>query len=72
MAYALQWSLGMAALQTPQGVEIPETVAASIRRAFRDHEEILRALRWDALNRCFYFMRWGMFVGVETDGYIHS
>lgn len=60
------------ALRTSQGVEIPTVVVEAIRNAFKDADAILAELRWDALNGCFYFSRWGMYVGVERDGYIHT
>src|SRR6266851_10209958 len=32
--------------------------------------EILEQLNYDSMNGCYYFSRWGMYVGVEYDGYI--
>lgn len=34
--------------------------------------EVMAALRWDCMNGCFAFWWRGMFVGVETDGHIHT
>lgn len=52
---------------------IPPVVRDKLRIAFPDEiEEILKTLRWSHTNGCFYFIRWGLFVGVETDGFIHS
>ncbi len=33
---------------------------------------VLDVLQWDGMNRCFCFAWAGMFLGVETDGHIHS
>jgi hypothetical protein len=33
---------------------------------------ILREIKWDALNGCYYFHLAGMYVGVELDGYMHT
>jgi len=46
-------------------------VVDAIRKAFPDQaDEILAQLR---LNRDhWYFQRWGMYVGVEFDGHIHT
>ena len=30
------------------------------------------SLRWDGLLGCWTFTRWGMLIGVEPDGYVHS
>ena len=52
---------------------ITDVVAQAIRRSFpKECEDILKTLHWNAFGRHFYFERWGMYVGVETDGYIHS
>lgn len=50
---------------------IPAVVRDAIHKAFpKDALEILRELRWNRDH--FYFRRWGMYVGVERDGYIHT
>lgn len=50
-----------------------QTVIDSIKKSFpKDAMEILDSLRFDHIMKCFYFTRWGMFVGVELDGFIHS
>jgi hypothetical protein len=51
--------------------EIPCVVIDAITAAFPDHAvEILAGLKW---NRDHYFFeKWGMYVGVEVDGYIHT
>ena len=48
-------------------------VDEAIRKAFpKDAEEIIKEVRWDALQGCYFFNRWGMYVGIEPDGYIHT
>lgn len=37
-----------------------------------DFEEILRDVKYSSINGCHYFTRWGMYIGIESDGYIHS
>lgn len=50
---------------------IPNTVIESIKKSFSDqYTEILKQLKWNRDH--FYFERWGMYVGVELDGYIHT
>jgi hypothetical protein len=45
----------------------------AIREAFpKDADTIIAELRWFPLEGCFGFSRWGMFVGIERDGYIHT
>lgn len=52
---------------------IPPVVDLAIRRAFpKEAFEILKTLHWNGMGGHFYFQRWGMYVGVETDGYIHT
>lgn len=61
-------------LRTKRGQkEVPAVVIESIKQSFpKNAAEILGLLEWDSINRCFYFNMWGMCVGVETDGYIHT
>lgn len=62
-------------LQTadPSRTPIPEAVETALRQAWPDQaDDILADLKWQALDGFFFFTRWGMFVGVETDGYIHT
>jgi hypothetical protein len=33
---------------------------------------ILNEVEWDSMNRCYYIERWGMYIGIEENGYIHS
>lgn len=52
---------------------IHRAVYEALKSAWPDQAaEILTELKWSSLNGCYYFIRWGMFVGVETDGYIHT
>lgn len=57
--------------ENPAGA--PEPIQQAIRDAFpKDAADILRTLRWHSYESFYSFERWGMFVGVETDGHIHS
>ena len=50
---------------------IPDIVSSAIKNAFKyDYKEILESLKWG--DDHFYFIRYGMYIGVELDGYIHS
>jgi len=50
---------------------VSDVVIASVRKSFPDQaQEILKDLRWRGDH--FAFNRWGMYVGVETDGHIHT
>ena len=50
-----------------------QVVIDAISNAFpKESKEILASLQYDGILGCWYFTRWGMFVGVELDGYIHS
>lgn len=49
------------------------TVANAVRDAFpKSADEILQDIKLNSLERYWYFNRWGMYIGVETDGFIHS
>lgn len=58
----------------------PQAVIDAIRQAFgsRDGqlmgqaEDIIKNLRYYPGDDLWGFTRWGMFVGVERDGYIHT
>lgn len=53
--------------------DIPAAVVSAILKAWPDQSvEILKDLQYDTLNGNWYFRRWGMYVGVESDGYIHT
>jgi hypothetical protein len=55
---------------------------AALRAAFPDSADAILATpwphgegkgpRWDSLCGCWLFQRWGMTIGVERDGYVHS
>jgi S-adenosylmethionine synthetase len=51
---------------------IPDIVTQAIKDAFKyDYKEILQSLlRWSGDH--YSFNKWGMYVGVELDGYIHT
>jgi hypothetical protein len=50
---------------------IPDVVRDSIKKSFPDQaKDIIASLRWSGDH--FSFTRWGMYVGVELDGYIHT
>jgi len=52
---------------------VPDVAIEAIKKAFPHHaQDILGELRWSEVNGCFYFTKWGMYVGVELDGYIHT
>ena len=52
---------------------LSHVVVHAVAGAFpRDTMSILHDLRWNSLEGYWYFRRWGMHVGVETDGFIHS
>jgi hypothetical protein len=38
----------------------------------REAQEIIASLRWHGLDVMWSFLRWDHFVGIETDGEIHS
>lgn len=45
----------------------------AIIRAWPDQAvEIFAQLQHDGLSGCYFFTRWGLYVGVEYDGYIHT
>jgi hypothetical protein len=52
--------------------EVEEVVIQAITNSFRDHQKILAELKWSPIDGCYFFHLYGMFVGVEVDGYIHS
>ena len=50
---------------------IPDAVIDAIVKAFpNDALDILKTLRFAGDHYCF--TKWGMYVGVEFDGYIHT
>lgn len=53
--------------------QAPATVLQAVIQHFpKECEEILKSLRHDTICNFWHFTRWGMFVGVEKDGYIHT
>lgn len=51
----------------------PQAVIDAIRNSFpNDADDILSGLRYHACDDLYSFDRWGMFVGVELDGHIHT
>ena len=61
---------------------IPQSVVDALVRYAKQHApdeertvllaELLAALRWDAGNGCYFFIRAGMYHGVEIDGHVHT
>lgn len=53
---------------------VPTVVIEAIKKAFpKESEDILESLRYHGgIDKMYFFVRWGMFVGVELDGYIHT
>ena len=50
-----------------------ETVVTALRNAWPTQaDEILATLKYDSLMGCWYFVRWGQYVGIESDGFIHT
>lgn len=51
--------------------EVPRVIVAAVCRAFpRESDAILASLRWSGDH--WSFVRWGMYVGIERDGYVHT
>jgi hypothetical protein len=65
---------------------IPQAVRDSLVRWAKQHPSKVRdtitgeesvlpmppSVEWDGMNGCYYFIRNGMYHGVELDGYIHT
>jgi hypothetical protein len=52
---------------------IRRAVLDSILKSYPDQAvEILQDLHCSHTNGCYFFQRWGMYVGVEHDGYVHT
>lgn len=45
---------------------------ASVAERTSEHVKLLADITWDSMNGCYYFVRNGMYHGVETDGHIHT
>lgn len=53
--------------------KVEEIVVNNLLNAFPNNaQSILQELKWSPLGGNYFFVRWGMYVGVEPDGYIHS
>ena len=51
----------------------PEPVFSAILKRWPEcYRDILAKVQWDSLNGCYYVAWAGMYVGIETDGYIHT
>jgi len=47
-------------------------VVRSIQRVYGEKAaEVLSELKYDHICRCWYFVKDGVYFGVEEDGYIH-
>ncbi len=66
-------------------MNLPEKMPAEVNAALKRYAErhtredeplthltMLQLVQWDALNGCYYFIRNGMYHGVELDGHIHT
>ena len=51
-----------------------ETVRGEVEKAFPYPEgvDVMRLMKWDGVMGCWTIVMRGIFVGIETDGYIHS
>lgn len=57
----------------PDPHALPEVAINSVRARYpKEADEILPTVRYDCCNGCWFFERWGMYVGIEKDGYIHT
>lgn len=51
----------------------PDTVIRAMRRKHgKEADKYIQQLRWDGMNKCWFYTYAGMYLGVEQDGYIHS
>jgi hypothetical protein len=61
---------------------MPEPVKAGVERYARQHQgdddggpnaaELVAALKFDPMMGCYFFIRHGVFFGVELDGHVHT
>lgn len=58
----------------PTEIVIQALVRWAKNRNFTEQQtkELITDTKYDALNRCWFFIRNGMFHGVEADGHIHT
>ena len=55
------------------GNQPPDVVTRAMRRKHgKEADKYIQQLRWDGMNKCWYYTYAGMYLGVEEDGYIHS
>lgn len=57
------------------GKIIPDTVIESVKNRFPEFEKyssILEKIKWDGMNKCFFFMSGNVYTGIELDGYMHQ
>ena len=57
--------------------KISEAPPLPVLRAMRakhgkEADKYIQQLRWDGMNKCWFYTYAGMYLGVEEDGYIHS
>ncbi len=57
---------------TPVVVEALKRWAANRSLTPQQTADLIWETKYDALNRCWFFIRNGMFHGVEADGHIHT
>ena len=51
----------------------PDAVLRAMRNKHgAEADTYIAKLRWDGLNKCWFYTYAGMYLGVEEDGYIHS
>jgi hypothetical protein len=57
-------------------LDVPDTVVRSVALRFEDKPlefiRVMEEIKYSPLLGCWYFTYAGMFVGVETDGYMHT
>ncbi len=72
-AYANTARQSILANHPEQVVNLPYVVLKALRRKYGKYaDEVATTLRWDSLNKCWFYTRNGIFFGVEEDGYIHT
>ena len=55
------------------GNQPPDAVIRVMRRKHgKEADKYIQQLRWDDMNKCWFYTYAGMYLGVEQDGYIHS
>ena len=52
--------------------EVPESIMESIHK-YPQYKNVKKEdVRWDCLDGCWTFSSGGVFVGIESDGYVHT